>query len=73
MGELTPRAQAVFWAFNCKFDWIEDGVPGPQLKAIAAALQSAAAHLLKEKGWSLGVRWSAEELQQIAKELEAQG
>jgi len=72
MAELTPAAQDVFWAFYSKFDWIEDGVPGPQLKAIAATLRAAAAHLLKEKPWSLGVRWSAEELQSIARELEGQ-
>jgi len=39
---LSPAAQAVFWAFNSKFSWIEDGVPGPQFKAIAAALRAAA-------------------------------
>jgi hypothetical protein len=36
---LSPAAQAIFWAFNSKFSWIEDGVPGPQFKAIAAALR----------------------------------
>jgi len=25
--QLFPEAQAVFWAFNSKFDWIEDGIP----------------------------------------------
>ena len=39
---LSTAAQAVFWAFNSKFDWIEDGVPGPQFKAIAAALRAIA-------------------------------
>ena len=40
--KLSPAAQAVFHAFNSKFDWIEDGVPGPQFNAIAAALRAAA-------------------------------
>jgi len=48
MTELSPQAQAVFWAFNSKFDWIEDGVPGPQFKAIAAALQAAADQVVPE-------------------------
>jgi len=42
MTELSPAAQAVFHAFNSKFDWIEDGVPGPQFNSIAAALRAAA-------------------------------
>ena len=42
MTDISPAAQAVFWAFNSKFSWIEDGVPGPQFKAIAAALRAAA-------------------------------
>jgi hypothetical protein len=40
MTELSPAAQAVFWAFNSKFDWIEDGVPGSQYKAIATAIEA---------------------------------
>ena len=39
---LSPAAQAVFHAFNSKFDWVEDGVPGPQFNSIAAALRAAA-------------------------------
>jgi len=39
---LSPAAQAIFWAFNSKFSWIEDGVPGPQFKAIAAVLRAVA-------------------------------
>lgn len=39
---LSPAARAVFQAFNSKFEWIEDGVPGPQFNAIAAALRAAA-------------------------------
>ena len=42
MNKLSPAAQAVFYAFNSKFDWIEDGVPGPQFNSIAAALRAAA-------------------------------
>jgi hypothetical protein len=42
MSELSPAAQAVFWAFNSKFDWIEDGIPDDQFKAIGAALRAAA-------------------------------
>ena len=37
--QLSPAAQAVFHAFNSKFDWVEDGVPGPQFNSIAAALR----------------------------------
>jgi hypothetical protein len=40
MTELSHAAQEVFWAFNSKFSWIEDGVPGPQFKAIAAVLRA---------------------------------
>jgi hypothetical protein len=39
---LSPAAQAVFHAFNSKFDWVDDGVPGPQFEAIAAAIRAAA-------------------------------
>ena len=39
MPELSPTARAVFEAFNSKFEWIEDGVPGPQLKGLAAVLR----------------------------------
>ena len=42
MTELSPAARAVFESFNSQFDWIEDGVPGPQFKGIAAALRAAA-------------------------------
>ncbi len=44
MTDLSPAAQAVFWAFNSEFDWIEDGVPGPQFKAIAATLRAVVGH-----------------------------
>ena len=39
---LSTEARKVFEAFNSEFDWVEDGVPGPQFKAIAAALRAAA-------------------------------
>jgi hypothetical protein len=79
---LSPAAQAVFHAFNSKFDWIEDGVPGPQFNAIAAALRAAADQIVPEAAackndW----RWEIERTQRtvtrnqllaIADELEAQ-
>jgi hypothetical protein len=39
---LSTEARKVFEAFNSEFDWVEDGVPGPQFNAIAAALRAAA-------------------------------
>jgi len=51
MTELSPKAQAVLdtynseWAWRC---WIEDGIPGPQFKAIAAALEAAADQVVPE-------------------------
>jgi hypothetical protein len=39
---LSPTAQEIFSAFNRNFDWIEDGVPGPQFKALSAALLAVA-------------------------------
>jgi hypothetical protein len=82
MSELSPAAQAVFWEFNSAFDWVQDAVPGPQYKAIAAALRAAAdqvAPLGYEDVWTDGrilqyekrdpVR---EKLLAIADELEAQ-
>jgi len=72
MNNLSPAAQAVFWAFNSKFDWIEDGVPGPQFNAIAATLRAAADHL----GYLLPFEDSAcvdvADLLAIAAELEGQ-
>jgi hypothetical protein len=61
MGELSA-AQKMLNAY--REAPIEDGL------TIAAILCAAAAHLVREKSWSLGVRWSAEELHRIAKELE---
>lgn len=46
MSELSPAARSVFESFNSKFDWVEDGVPGPQFSAIAAALRAAADQVL---------------------------
>ena len=48
LTDLSPAAQAVFHAFNSKFDWIEDGVPVPQFNAIAAALRAAAEQLVPQ-------------------------
>jgi hypothetical protein len=48
MTNLSAAAQAVFHAFNSKFDWIEDGVPGPQFNAIAAALRAVADQVVPE-------------------------
>ena len=69
-GVFSPAAQAVFWAFNSEFSWIEDGVPGPQFKAIAAALRAAADQVVPENVnyfKSLNVR---RKLLAIAAELE---
>ena len=49
MADLSPQAQAVFHAFNSKFDWIEDGVPGPQFNSIAAALRAAALYCKRDR------------------------
>ena len=54
MTDLSPAARAVFEAFNSKFVWIEDGVPGPQFHAIAAALGALADQVvphLEEPDW----------------------
>ena len=68
MTELSPAARSVFESFNSKFDWIEDGVPGPQFKALAAALRAAADQFFTD--------WDGmcceEHLKSIANELEAQ-
>jgi hypothetical protein len=68
MTNLSPAAQAVLDA--------AEEVPivlnyAQEIPAFcAAALRAAADHLKKQKGWSLGVRWSADELIGIANELE---
>jgi len=81
MTELSPAAQAVFHAFNSKFDWVEDGVPGPQFNSIAAALRAAADQVVPEYETTPGGSkiWPSEPvpsiragLLAIATELEAQ-
>lgn len=49
MKELSPAARSVFESFNSKFDWVEDGIPGPQFNAIAAALRAAVEEVAPEK------------------------
>lgn len=75
---LSPAARQVFEAFNSKFDWIEDGVPGPQFSALAAALYAAADQVVPvpikadtpERHWALlGVK---HRLLAIADELRGQ-
>jgi hypothetical protein len=68
---LSPAAQAVFSAFNSKFDWIEDGVPGPQFTAIAAALRAAADQVEPEGGTPAEVQQVLDKLLALAAELEA--
>ena len=82
MSELSPVARSVFESFNSKFDWVEDGVPGPQFKAIAAALRAAADQVVPvENANAKMFQWQRERLEQrlitrqaliaIAKELES--
>ena len=47
-GELSPAVRSVFESFNSKFEWVEDGVPGPQFSAIAAALRAAVDQVVPE-------------------------
>ena len=80
---LSTTAQAVFWDFNSKFDWIEDGVPGPQFKAIAAALRTVVDKLSYEYHYHMddgegGIQYNCKntiidvnELNEIIHELEA--
>ena len=49
MSKLSPAARSVFESFNSKFEWVEDGVPGPQFKAIAAALRAAVDEVAPDK------------------------
>ena len=74
---LSTEARKVFEAFNSEFDWVEDGVPGPQFKAIAAALRAAALHLHAEEvetcgGASYALVIEIDDLIALADELEAQ-
>ena len=73
---LSPATRAVFEAFNSKFAWIEDGVPGPQFNAIAAALRTAALHAHSEEyetcgGASYALMIEVDDLLAIATELES--
>jgi hypothetical protein len=83
MTKLSPAARSVFESFNSKFDWIEDGVPGPQFKAIAAALRAAADQVVppaleeefNDRNQALPLKKMVEirqKLNAIADELEAQ-
>ena len=74
---LSTKARKVFEAFNSEFDWVEDGLPGPQFNAIAAALRAAADQVVPvpinaqtpEEHWALlGVK---NRLLSIADELES--
>ena len=71
--QLSLAARSVFESFNSKFDWVEDGVPGPQFNAIAAAIRAAAdqmsSHHSKAYLYSLA---DGLKLLAIADELEAQ-
>ena len=62
MTELSPAAQAILDAYG--------DFESANVDAMAAALRAAADHLKQQKGWSLGVRWSADELLAIARQLE---
>ena len=70
MTELSSAARAVFEAFNSKFDWVEDGVPGPQFNSIAAALRAAAFQLSFGHATGDGILCE-DDLLALAAELEA--
>lgn len=72
MTELSPQSRKVFEAFNSQFDWVEDGVPGPQFKAVAAALRAAVAHTQEQYVKDVW-QCDASELLDIADELEGAG
>jgi hypothetical protein len=67
---LSPAARAVFESFNSEFDWIEDGVPGPQFSAVAAALRAAAKYSVPDD--SNGHYVYLPNLLAVADELDAQ-
>ncbi len=69
MTDLSPAAQAVFWASISEFDWKEDGIPDDQFKAIAAALRAAVAHTQQHHNHDVW-KCDADELLAIANELE---
>jgi hypothetical protein len=62
MTDLSPAAQAVLDAYR-------NGPVEDEL-AVAAVLRVAANRLKQQRGWSLGVLWSADELLVIADEME---
>jgi hypothetical protein len=73
---LSTEARKVFEAFNSEFDWVEDGVPGPQFNSIAAALRAAALHLHAEEeetcgGCSYALMIEVDDLLSLANELES--
>lgn len=75
MSGLSPEARKVFEAFNSKFEWIEDGVPGPQFKAIAAVIRTAALEVHSEEhetcgGASYSLMIDLDDLLILADELE---
>jgi len=77
MTELSPAARAIFEAFNSEFEWIEDGVPGPQFKAIAAVLRSLVdnVHYDEEEtcgGASYSFMMDIDDVLAISEELESQ-
>jgi len=67
MTNLSPAAQAVLDDLHYQFYRVN----GTHVAGAVYALRAAANHLNRQKGWSLGVRWSADELFRIADELEA--
>lgn len=74
---LSPAARSVFESFNSKFEWVEDGVPGPQFKAIAAVIRAAALETYSEEyetcsGDSYSLMIDVDDLLAIAAEFEAQ-
>jgi len=81
MADLSPAAQAVFWAFHSNFDWIKDGIPGPQFNAIAAAIRAAADQVVPSDAveprnylpMAIECQRIRKEILAIAEELELEG
>jgi len=81
MADLSPAAQAVFWAFNSKFNWIEDGIPGPQFNAIAAVIRAVADQVVPSDAveprnylpMAIECQRIRKEILAIAEELELEG
>lgn len=74
--KLSPTARAVFEAFNSRFEWIEDGVPAPQFKALAAVFRAAASEVRKDEyetpGGSYAEMIDVDDLLDLADEFDAQ-